>query len=88
MYEYPIIDGNKPTIYASYSDCVEQEIVEPLGEYADDFEIAEFADAFIIWSHEKHGYYLPLSPLEFWDEIQYYDKNVFDPMEHLARLTI
>lgn len=57
-----------PTTYTTRTDCIDQEIIIPLGEYVHDHDIDVIADELIL-TDEKGRYYIDPKK-DFWQTVQ------------------
>ena len=58
--------------YVTRDECIERKVIEPLREYAADFDIEAIADEVI--ETDDHGlYYAPCSVEKFWRVVEKHD---------------
>ena len=58
--------------YVTRDECIEREVIEPLREYAADFDIEAIADE-VVETDENGLYYTPCDVEEFWRVVEKYD---------------
>lgn len=61
------------TYYTDRDNAIQREIIEALGENADDFDIEAIADD--VLASDEHGYWCTVDPDEFWHVVQQHDKT-------------
>lgn len=59
------------TTYTTYDEAIQREIIEPLGEYASEFDIDAIAEEVLTTTGEGIDYrFIPREDVDFWEIVE------------------